>query len=99
MIESLLCTLDIFTGLHFGPLTSRHFGAGGTGTGPESSNLLVEALDPLDGFDSFLQVRFKKKLANSIPGNAMPSRTLSEQTTLLRWLILQIIKYRYLSLN
>jgi hypothetical protein len=68
MIESLLCTLDIFTGLHFGPLTSRHFGAGGTGTGPESSNLLVEALDPLDGFDSFLQVRFKKKLANSIPG-------------------------------
>jgi len=72
MIESLLCTLDIFTGLHFGPLTSRHFGAGGTGTGPESSNLLVEALDPLDGFDSFLQVRFKKNLPILFRENATP---------------------------
>jgi hypothetical protein len=83
MIESLLCTLDIFTGLHFGPLTSRHFGAGGTGTGPESSNLLVEALDPLDGFDSFLQVRFKKKnLPILFRENATPLGALAEQENL-----------------
>ena len=55
MIESLLCTLDIFTGLHFGALPSRHLGTGPIET-ETSSNLLVEALDPLDGFDSFLQV-------------------------------------------
>ena len=54
MIESLLCTLDIFTGLHFAAVSSRHFGIE---TETDSSNLLVEALDPLDGFDSFLEVK------------------------------------------
>ena len=54
MVESLLCSLDIFTGLHFGALPSRNLGTGAIET--ETSSNLSEALDPLDGFDSFLQV-------------------------------------------
>ncbi len=60
LIESLLCLLDIFTGLHFGVYSLRHQGIGGSGieleVGTDSSKLLQEALDPLDGFYSFLQV-------------------------------------------
>ena len=60
LIESLLCLLDIYTGLHYGGVhSSRHGGMGlELETVTESSNILQEALDPLDGFDSFLQVIF-----------------------------------------
>jgi hypothetical protein len=58
MIESLLCLLDVFTGLHFGPVPSRHCGVPGLEleTAAESPSLLLDSLDPLDGFESFLQV-------------------------------------------
>ena len=60
LIESLLCLLDIFTGLHFGVYSLKHQGIGGSAieheVGTDSSKLLQEALDPLDAFDIFLQV-------------------------------------------